>query len=769
MALCVDYALFFWSRFNKEREACAGVGSYNVAVTAALHRSGMRILTRNCFVTMAYACTMLLPHMNLWAYLGLYIECIVGCATAALYSVTVTPALAVVLPEIFDTVDCPLDNRQHQLWSGLPEPEAFWRRWAARITTSRPVMFAPLVAYPCMALLMYQLMRYQPSYDVEAMSLREDILEPQAYRQFQDCFNIGMINPVNLVLEAHPLPGISSPSAGSEAEAARLEEEEEVEEEEALAAQRPRRELAKGEAASAAAQRRPDAERRGLSEPLGRAGAARLARQTVLVQQRRAAVGEHGGGGARAGLLQLDERASHGSVKGAARGARSGPGQGRDEGQPITWQDVLRSDPASPPLDPADPLLARRLAVPRDTEGALSFWRRHRETAKKGVARSTNVAPAQCVSQQAAPGASRFAGGRDVAFSSEFGKEACALVGSLLAASGGTEWQIDGEDVLGLWWMPRMLNPSRSGPGFRVGGGEEGAPATKSGSLMRDELVARELLQRVPEVLRQSVSTDGNKVLLRVASRFRPSSRAAHELDSFVRVLERGDVGHFELGGRRYGMRLRHQSPMQAIVDADGALRQAALRMFGLFVPAVVFAAGMRFGSPFLMAKLVLTVVLPILTTYGLAISVYQMNVLGWTGITMLKGTGGLDYRLVAITGGVLFGFAIDYDLFLFARVRELRLEGYDPKSAVRRALVETGPVTTAAGAVMSFSFFFLAMARTPFVRIMGSILLVGTFLDTVLVRLVLAPAILTIAGSGAHWPLKMPPATKADEVSPPK
>merc|ERR1740120_435357 len=109
----------------------------------------------------------------------------------------------------------------------------------------------------------------------------------------------------------------------------------------------------------------------------------------------------------------------------------------------------------------------------------------------------------------------------------------------------------------------------------------------------------------------------------------------------------------------------------------------------------------------------------------------------------MWQGTGGLDYRLIMLTGAILFGFAMDYDLFLFVRVYEHRADGYDNLSAVKKALAETGPVITTAGAMMAVSFFFLMCAQTVVVRIM------------------LAPVFLSLAENLNYWPTKMPKACK--------
>jgi len=750
MAMCIDYALFFWSRFNREREECPGVGSYKLAVATALRRSGTVILVSNCLVALAYACTMLLPNMNSWAYLGLYIECTIGCAAAALYSVTVTPALAVVCPQIFDRGRCPLD----EWWSRLPRTEGLWRLWATRITTSRCLMvFLSLVAYAFMASLMYPLMQYSPSYDVEAMSLRGDMLESRALRHFEDDFNIGILHPVNLVLEAYKLPGSPSPSGRTEADASS--------EPQGPLRKRPIK-LAQRAPSEARTQKEEEVDvNAGPKDPSGEplpkevqnlaeGSLNQPADEAVRSGLPPALLKGHTSAGP--SFLQLEQR------KAGSSQSRAGfqPALGA-EGKPMTWQDMLYPE--------ADPLSTPEQAAAKDIEGTLNLMKEHDYLARSPAALLKHDYPARCVEQKVYAESDRFKDGKDLVFSEQFGKEACSVIGALLSGSRGRPWQVRSDDVLSLWWMPRM-------PGRWIGlrsTGLLGAPTNMAGKVMRNELMVREMQDSVPDVLQQSVSHDGNKILLMVSSRFGPSSEEAHQLDSFVRRLEEKDVAHFELGGTRYGIKLRHQSSMQATVDAVGELQQAAIRMAAFFLPMIVLAIGVLFGSPFLAMKLMLTVVLPILSTYGVAIAVFQMNMLGWTGVKMLMGTGGLDYRLIFITGGVLFGFAMDYDLFLYTRIRELRSDGYDHESAVRLALTETGPVTTTAGMVMSLSFFSLAMAHTPSVRIMGFIFFVGTLLDVLVVRMLLAPFFLTVAGSKAYWPTEMPPATKTDETAPPK
>lgn len=660
LALAVDYALFFWTRFNQERDRCQDDASgYREALVVTLHRSSQVIIVSNVFVTMAYGVTMTMPHMNLWAYLALYIECMVGCAAAAFYSVTMIPALAILFPCLFDRGRCPLDAVQQRAWKGLPDPQGMWARWA-RCITRKPYMYVvPCVVYACMLPFVVLLFQYRASYDVEVSGLRHDILEPKALRQFEDNFNMGMLFPTTLVLEAKFLGNLPREKPSEDA----------------------------------------------------------------------------------ASFIQL----SAGNVGG---------------GRPLTWQDLVQVKDVGPREEAAD-----------DEKAGYSvrLGATHRSSFKD------EKLAQECVAQ---PGFTslmsrdRFRMKKDVALSTEFGRAVCQLSAALLQGSKGTSWEVDTEDILSIWWMPNQaqkmivdskLQSELLGKGENRTHNAQGQMETgdEYADSIRKELAARDLMSRIPPVLQQSVSIDGNKVLLKVSNRFRPSSPDAYQLDHFIREKLLGEPITFEVQNRKYALSVRHQSCMQVSVDAGTALLRYAPKALAIFAPLVAVAVGSSFGSAFLSVKLALTVIVPILTTYGMAVAVYQMNALNFLGVQMWQGTGGLDYRLIMLTGAILFGFAMDYDLFLFVRVYEHRADGYDNLSAVKKALAETGPVITTAGAMMAVSFFFLMCAQTVFVRIMGFIFFVGVMLDVIVVRMMLAPVFLSLAENLNYWPTKMPKASK--------
>eukprot|EP00747_Dinoflagellata_sp_TGD_P073508 gnl/TRDRNA2_/TRDRNA2_157932_c1_seq1.p1 gnl/TRDRNA2_/TRDRNA2_157932_c1~~gnl/TRDRNA2_/TRDRNA2_157932_c1_seq1.p1 ORF type:complete len:500 (+),score=94.81 gnl/TRDRNA2_/TRDRNA2_157932_c1_seq1:89-1588(+) len=202
LALCVDYALFVWTRFNDMRAAYPSREDYKDVLVAAAQKSGMVIVISNLFVTIAWFQGMFFPFMNLWGYLGLYFQAAIASACSMIYTLTVLPALAASAPHLFDGSD-PIAAKWHtKIWGYLPSPHDLWLKWS-RIITRKPLMFLiPLIAYAVMGYCIMPLDQYKPSFDIEVQGIRHDVIEGRALAQFEKKFNVGMLYPVKIVLEA---------------------------------------------------------------------------------------------------------------------------------------------------------------------------------------------------------------------------------------------------------------------------------------------------------------------------------------------------------------------------------------------------------------------------------------------------------------------------------------------------------------------------------------------------------------------------------------
>ncbi len=151
-----------------------------------------------------------------------------------------------------------------------------------------------------------------------------------------------------------------------------------------------------------------------------------------------------------------------------------------------------------------------------------------------------------------------------------------------------------------------------------------------------------------------------------------------------------------------------------------------ALLLRAIVAPLVLVAAtALSFGASFGLASL--------LWRYGLG---YQ----------------GVNAQIPLYVFVFLVALGVDYNIFLSARIREESAAG-GLRPGVRRGLALTGGVITAAGLIMAGCFGAITLIPTVAVAEVGSAVVVGVLLDTLLVRTVLVPAALLTIGDRVWWP----------------
>ncbi|MFD9129115.1 MMPL family transporter [Kitasatospora sp. NPDC059571] len=110
-----------------------------------------------------------------------------------------------------------------------------------------------------------------------------------------------------------------------------------------------------------------------------------------------------------------------------------------------------------------------------------------------------------------------------------------------------------------------------------------------------------------------------------------------------------------------------------------------------------------------------------------------------------------------------LVALGVDYNIFLIARTREDTVAGHDTRRAVLRALASTGGVITSAGILLAAVFAVLGVLPLITLTQIGVIVGIGVLLDTLLVRTVLVPALVLLAGRRFWWPSRPETATAGD------
>ncbi len=107
---------------------------------------------------------------------------------------------------------------------------------------------------------------------------------------------------------------------------------------------------------------------------------------------------------------------------------------------------------------------------------------------------------------------------------------------------------------------------------------------------------------------------------------------------------------------------------------------------------------------------------------------------------------------LPIIVVGVLFGLAMDYEVFLVSRMREEFKKSGDPKKSVLAGMRHSGGVVTAAGLIMVAVFTGFVLAEEPMVKVMGLALAFGVLFDAFVVRMLIVPGVMTLLGKSAWY-----------------
>jgi RND superfamily putative drug exporter len=100
----------------------------------------------------------------------------------------------------------------------------------------------------------------------------------------------------------------------------------------------------------------------------------------------------------------------------------------------------------------------------------------------------------------------------------------------------------------------------------------------------------------------------------------------------------------------------------------------------------------------------------------------------------------------------ILFGLSMDYNVFLISAIREAKDAGVSAKKALIEGVGKTSSLITVAGAIMALVFLGFMITTETEVKMIGLGLAVAVIVDVTIVRLVLAPALITLLGERAWW-----------------
>ena len=141
---------------------------------------------------------------------------------------------------------------------------------------------------------------------------------------------------------------------------------------------------------------------------------------------------------------------------------------------------------------------------------------------------------------------------------------------------------------------------------------------------------------------------------------------------------------------------------------------------------------------------------LSLAASFGATVAVYQW---GWLSAVFDVTTPGpiMSFLPILLTG-ILFGLAMDYQVFLVSAMRESFAHGEDARSAVRSGFRHAAPVVTAAALIMASVFAGFVFSHLTMIRAIGFSLAVGVLVDAFVVRMTLTPAVMHLLGRHAWY-----------------
>ena len=135
---------------------------------------------------------------------------------------------------------------------------------------------------------------------------------------------------------------------------------------------------------------------------------------------------------------------------------------------------------------------------------------------------------------------------------------------------------------------------------------------------------------------------------------------------------------------------------------------------------------------------------------FGVVVAVFQW---GWlSAIFGVNRAGPVESFLPVMLFAILFGLSMDYEVFLVSRIHEEWTKSGDSREAVRKGLAATGKPITAAALIMILVFGSFLFGGQRVIKEFGLGLAGGIFMDAVIIRMTIVPALMFLFGKSNWW-----------------
>ena len=186
--------------------------------------------------------------------------------------------------------------------------------------------------------------------------------------------------------------------------------------------------------------------------------------------------------------------------------------------------------------------------------------------------------------------------------------------------------------------------------------------------------------------------------------------------------------------------------------DYADAVADRLPRVIALVVTTTCLALFVGFRSFCAAAKAVALNLISVGAAFGALVLVFQEGH-GCRFLGVPEATAGVFPIVPILAFAIVFGLSMDYEVFLVARVLEARRSGLRENEAIIEALAKTAGLITSAAAIMIVVFTGFTLGDFLVIKMLGFTLAVAVLIDATLVRIVIGPALLALAGDWNWWP----------------
>ncbi|MFH9667682.1 MMPL family transporter [Streptomyces globisporus] len=247
----------------------------------------------------------------------------------------------------------------------------------------------------------------------------------------------------------------------------------------------------------------------------------------------------------------------------------------------------------------------------------------------------------------------------------------------------------------------------------------------------------------VSAVLPPAFNKAGDTATITVIPKDRPSSHATEEVVHDIR-----DAGKDIKADTGAEVLVTGATAMN--IDFSQKMNDALLPYLALVVGLAFLLLMLVFRSILVPLKAALGFLLSVVAALGAVVAVFQW---GWLGSLFgVEQTGPIMSMMPIFMVGVVFGLAMDYEVFLVTRMREAYVHGESPGQAIVTGFKHGARVVTAAAVIMMAVFSGFIGSSEQMIKMIGFSLAIAVLFDAFVVRMAIVPAVLALLGKKAWW-----------------